>query len=278
MIAIISLDRVRPRERRVAAGFFDGIHIGHRSTIKGCDTVLTFDPHPRAVVGTAVAPKHLSTLAHRAEILESLGVRELVVIDFNKSRSRQTPDAFTQEVFVDALRATHVHVGASFRFGFKAAGTPESLAADGRFAVRVARTVSVDGEVVSSTRIRELIERGDVSRAASLLGSFPEVVATIAPGERCQATTRTAVRLSTSSCLPVPGRYGCVVNGVAGVLTIPEAERLVGGATIDHPVSLPAGALIRIQLTSGSGVSQRPAPPVVLPAEFCHGPGRQSCS
>lgn len=270
MIAIISLGHVRPRERRVAAGVFDGIHLGHRSTIQGCDTVLTFDPHPRAVVGTEVAPKQLSTLAHRAEILESLGVRELVVVHFDKARSRQTAAAFVQEVFVDALRATHVHVGANFRFGHKAAGTPESLIADGRFAVRVAGTVRVGGETVSSTRIRGLIERGDISGAASMLGSFPEVSATTGFDEGPGFNPGATVRLSTSSCLPAPGRYGCVVNGVAGVLTIPEDSHQSDGAliaTIGHPISVADGALVRIRLTSGPGVSDLAAPSAALAAE-----------
>src|SRR3954453_4854132 len=83
--------------RRVAIGTFDGVHLGHREVIRGNDTVLTFEPHPLAVVAPQAAPPLLTTLERKAELLEGIGVEELVVIPFDKEFAARTAQEFIDE-------------------------------------------------------------------------------------------------------------------------------------------------------------------------------------
>ena len=168
---VTQLPDVEPRARRVAVGTFDGVHLGHREVIRGSDTVLTFDPHPLAVVAPQAAPPLLTTTDRKAELLEGIGVEELVVIPFDKAFAAHTAQEFIDEVLVGALQATRVSVGENFRFGHKAQGDTEMLAADERFETHVAPLVEIDGEVVSSSHIRGLVLGGAVMYADRLLGA-----------------------------------------------------------------------------------------------------------
>ena len=103
--------------------------------------------------------------------MESLGIEELVVIRFDESFARQSPQGFCDEILTDRLGATHVSVGENFRFGHDAAGNTAMLAADPRFETRVVRLVEVEGEIVSSSHIRALVAAGEVDHAARFLGA-----------------------------------------------------------------------------------------------------------
>src|SRR5919206_2467124 len=138
------------RERDVAVGEFDGVHVGHRGVIRGADTVLTFEPHPRQVVAPEAAPKLLTSLQRKTELIASLGVEELVVIPFDRAFSQRTAEEFVEGVLVETLQATEVSVGENFRFGNRAKGDVALLKADSRFTTRVAPLVEVEGEIVSS--------------------------------------------------------------------------------------------------------------------------------
>ncbi len=159
------------RPRRVAVGEFDGVHLGHREVISGNDTVLTFEPHPLAVVRPEAAPKLLTSFDMRTELIASLGVQELVVIRFDQGFAHQGPQEFIDHILVERLEATHVSVGENFRFGFRATGDTQRLAADERFQTRVVPLVEVDGEIVSSSRIRALVRAGEIEAAARCIGS-----------------------------------------------------------------------------------------------------------
>jgi riboflavin kinase / FMN adenylyltransferase len=178
------LPDTEPRPRRVAVGEFDGVHLGHREVIAGNDTVLTFEPHPLAVVRPEAAPKLLMSFDAKVTRIEQLGVRELVVIPFDETFAAQNPEAFIDEVLVGRLQATHVSVGENFRFGHRATGDPELLAADPRFLTRVVTLVEVDGEIVSSSHIRALVSAGDVDHAAHFLGSPFRMVGDVVAGDR----------------------------------------------------------------------------------------------
>lgn len=160
-----------PRPRRVAVGEFDGVHLGHRAVIDGNDTVLTFEPHPLAVVRPEVAPKLLTSLELKAALLEPLGVQELVVIPFDDAFAHQSARAFVDDVLVERLRATHVSVGDNFRFGHRAGGDTQLLRADARFQTRVVPLVEVEGEIVSSSHVRGLVLAGEVEHARAFLGA-----------------------------------------------------------------------------------------------------------
>jgi len=164
------LPDAEPRERRVAVGEFDGVHLGHRAVIGDADTVLTFEPHPRAVVAPDAAPKLITPLPVKADVIEGLGVREVVVIPFDREFAAQSPQDFIDDVLIGALGAIEVRVGENFRFGHKASGDVALLREQDAFTTRVAEMVEVDGEIVSSTHIRGLIVAGEIEKANSFLG------------------------------------------------------------------------------------------------------------
>ncbi|HUE29028.1 MAG TPA: bifunctional riboflavin kinase/FAD synthetase, partial [Solirubrobacteraceae bacterium] len=170
--------------RRVAVGEFDGVHLGHREVIAGNDTVLTFEPHPLQVVRPEACPKLLTSFPVKTELIAGLGVAELVVIPFDASFAAQSPQEFIEHVLVDRLQATHVSVGENFRFGHRAAGDPQTLAADPRFETRVVPLVEIDGEIVSSSHIRALVQAGDVEAAERMLGGPFQLRGEVVPGDR----------------------------------------------------------------------------------------------
>ncbi len=172
------------RPRHVAVGEFDGVHLGHREVIRGADTVLTFDPHPRAVVAPAAAPKLITPLAVKADLVGRLGVEELVVIPFDGSFAAQAPQAFIDRILVEQLGARQVSVGENFRFGHKAAGDVALLRAQDAFETRVARLLEVEGEIASSTHIRGLLLAGEVDVAARFLGDPFELRGIVAHGDK----------------------------------------------------------------------------------------------
>ena len=167
---VTMLHDVQPGSRRVAIGEFDGVHLGHRAVIGDADTVLTFEPHPRSVVAPEAAPKLITPLPVKADLIAGLGVRELVVIPFDREFSSKTPEQFIEEVLVQRLGATEVRVGENFRFGHKARGDVAMLRAEKAFTTSVAEMVEADGEIVSSTHIRGLIVAGEVETANRFLG------------------------------------------------------------------------------------------------------------
>jgi riboflavin kinase/FMN adenylyltransferase len=178
------LPDARPRPRRIAIGEFDGVHLGHRQVIAGKDTVLTFEPHPLQVIRPEAAPKLLTSLEAKCELIEALGVHELVVIAFDEGFAQQGPEEFIDHVLIERLGATHVSVGENFRFGRGAVGDAALLRADQRFSTEVTPLVEVDGEIVSSSRIRALVLAGEVEQAARLLGAPYSMRGEVVTGDR----------------------------------------------------------------------------------------------
>jgi riboflavin kinase / FMN adenylyltransferase len=170
-VKVTHLSDVEPRPRRLAVGTFDGVHLGHREVIRGADTVVTFEPHPAAIVSPSGAPRLLTPLERKIELIASLGVEEIVVIGFDREFAARSAQSFVDDVLVGALGAEHVSVGENFRFGHKAAGDDALLRADTRFQTRVVPLLEVDGEVVSSSHIRGLVMGGAVEYADRLLGA-----------------------------------------------------------------------------------------------------------
>jgi riboflavin kinase/FMN adenylyltransferase len=181
---ITFLPDVERRSRRVAVGEFDGVHLGHRAVIQDSDTVLTFEPHPLTVVRPDAAPKLLTTLERKAELVAELGVEELVVIPFDRAFAQRSAEDFVEHVLVETLRATHVSVGENFRFGHRAGGDTQLLAADPRFETRVVPLVEAAGEVVSSSHIRGLVLAGEVDVAARFLGTPFAMRGEVVAGDR----------------------------------------------------------------------------------------------
>jgi riboflavin kinase / FMN adenylyltransferase len=169
---VTSLHDVEPAAdpRTVAIGTFDGVHLGHREVIRGSDTVLTFDPHPLAVIHPEATPKLLNPFSVKRDLIAGLGVAELVVIPFDRDFAGRTAEEFVQQVLVERLGAAQVSVGENFRFGRGAKGDPAFLRSRPEFETRVVPLVEVAGETVSSSHIRGLVAAGDVKQAAEFLG------------------------------------------------------------------------------------------------------------
>jgi riboflavin kinase / FMN adenylyltransferase len=215
-VRIVRLPDVSDARRRVAVGTFDGVHLGHRQVIAGCDSVLTFDPHPASVVAPAHAPRLLTDLPRKARLIEQLGVSELIVIPFDGEFASRSAGAFVEEVLVGALGAIHVSVGENFRFGNRAQGDPALLQADGRFTTTVHPLLEIDGEIVSSSHIRGLVAAGEVEHAARLLGApfalSGEVVTGDRRGRELGFPTANVVPDERLAC-PGHGVYACLAGG-----------------------------------------------------------------
>jgi riboflavin kinase/FMN adenylyltransferase len=212
-----------PAPRTIAVGTFDGVHLGHREVIAGADTVLTFEPHPVAVVAPERLPKLLTPLARKAEIIESLGVAELIVIRFDVAFAARRAEQFIDEVLVGRLTARSVSVGENFSFGAGARGDASMLAADGRFAARIVPLLEVDGEIVTSSRIRSLIAAGEVAQAAILLGDAYELSGEVVGGDRrgreLGFPTANIVPPDGLAC-PGHGVYACLADGLPAAVSI----------------------------------------------------------
>src|ERR687893_2639991 len=99
-IEVTKLPDARPRDRQVAIGTFDGVHKGHQAVIEGADTVLTFDPHPVSIIHPEAAPKLIMPFEVKRDVIDGLGVDELVVIPFDREFSKRTAEEFISEVLV----------------------------------------------------------------------------------------------------------------------------------------------------------------------------------
>jgi riboflavin kinase/FMN adenylyltransferase len=209
--------------RSVAVGTFDGVHLGHREVIAGSDSVLTFDPHPVSVVAPQHTPKLLTTLQRKAELIASLGVAETIVIPFDADFAARSAQDFIEDVLVGALGATRVAIGENFRFGNRAKGDPELLRADGRFQTVVHPLLEVDGEIVSSSHIRGLVQAGDMGEANRLLGSTFEIVGTVVHGDkRGRELGFPTANLVPDEALACPGHgiYACLADGRPAAVSI----------------------------------------------------------
>jgi len=169
------------RERAVAIGTFDGVHLGHRRVIQAAldtgltPTVVTFDPHPRLVLGYGV--ELLCTLERRLELFAELGVEATLVLEFTHELQQEEPEEFAEQV-LRPIGARAVFAGEPFRFGHRRHGDLEFLRRLG-FDARAVPFV----EGVSSTEIRRLLHEGDVEGAARLLGRPPEVEGEVVVGD-----------------------------------------------------------------------------------------------
>jgi riboflavin kinase/FMN adenylyltransferase len=204
-------------------GTFDGVHLGHREVIADSNSVLTFDPHPVTVVAPQHTPKLLTPLQRKAELIEALGVRELIVIGFDADFALKTADEFVQDVLVDALGATRVSIGENFRFGHKAQGDSRLLAADGRFDTVVHPLLEVDGEIVSSSHIRGLVLAGEVAQATDFLGAPFQLQGEVVHGdERGRELGFPTANLVPEELLVCPGHgvYACLADGRPAAVSI----------------------------------------------------------
>ncbi len=175
-------------ERRIThpvltIGNFDGVHLGHRAILDtvieraralGGESVLyTFDPHPRKVLSPEKGPRLLATMDQKIEILESVGLDVLIVEHFDLEFARTPPEVFVRDFIHRRIGPKEVYVGYDFHFGRDREGSMRLLTETGPqlgFSVTIISEVTVGDRDVNSTRIRDLLGRGDVEEASELLG------------------------------------------------------------------------------------------------------------
>ena len=208
-------------------GNFDGHHLGHRALLKqvvetarhahGTAVVLTFDPHPVKVLAPHVDFRFLTSGEEKRARFEQAGIDEVVSLEFTQAFASLSPEMFAEQVLSKGLGLKEIFVGQHFAFGHKRAGKIGDLIALGKrfgFVVHPTPPVLIDGEVVSSTRIRRLIVAGHVDQAAVLLGRHYALSGVVSPGEgrgRTLGCPTANLRLAPDRVVPADGIYASVV-------------------------------------------------------------------
>ena len=179
----------------VLIGVFDGVHKGHQLLLNRAKEIaggrnivaLTFDPHPMQVLAPDRAPTLLTTLADRVELLKIHNADQVAVLKFNEKFAAMSPADFVKDVLVGQLSASTIIVGKNFTYGHKAAGNVESLIKDSlsfNFTVDVQDLQSGEGEIISSSRIRNLVSSGQVEEARTLLSRPHRLDGVVVHGEK----------------------------------------------------------------------------------------------
>ena len=227
MNIIHAANELKPAGRKVclAIGFFDGVHLGHQQIIRQTITdarqhdalalVLTFDRHPNTVVAPDHVPPLIYSLPQKLRAIKSLGADTLLLIHFDKTFSGQTGEDFIRSLARDVGQIQSLCVGADFVFGHKRSGNVallKKLGGELGFHVHGLAAVSLDNEIVSSTRIRELIRAGDLDTVCQMLGRPYAISSRVVHGEHLgqQLGFPTANLDPTGLALPPNGVYAAL--------------------------------------------------------------------
>ncbi len=205
----------------VTIGVLDGVHLGHRSLLRRLDdslrrVVLTFDPHPLEVLRPGIHPRLLTTLPERTALLEGLGIDEVIALDLADIKEL-SPEDFVKRYLVDRLDIGQLVVGNDFRFGRDRSGDVallEQLASNGGWEVDPIDLVIDKGAPISSSRIRGLVEEGNIVQANQLLGSEFTVTGEVVHGDKRgrEIGYPTAnMRPPSRKVIPGTGVYACRV-------------------------------------------------------------------
>ena len=180
----------------LAIGVFDGVHRGHQAVIStsadhaaasnGTPVVVTFDPHPEKVLRPQAAPHLLSATQHKIALIRALGVEHLLIITFDKQFAATEPEDFVQKLVIHSKPLREICVGHEWSFGKNRRGNLDllkKLGAKFNFDVVGIPPVKINGAVVSSTAIRQAIEKGDLAKAAEMLGREYTILGTVTRGD-----------------------------------------------------------------------------------------------
>lgn len=225
------------RERAIAIGAFDGVHLGHQAVLRLVQdlaqarglsaTVLTFDRHPAEVVRPESAPCILTHLDQKLELIEATGaVDEILVLPFDATRSKEPAEQFVEELLASALHARLVVVGSDFHFGYRRHGDVPLLqrmgAELGFEALGLGLVAPPNGATApySSTLVRTALHNGDIAAANTILGRPHEVRGLVAHGDargRELGFPTANVSVPERTCLPADGVYAGTFAGADGV-------------------------------------------------------------
>lgn len=224
------------RGAAVTIGAFDGVHLGHQAVVgqlreaarqRGLASVLiTFEPLPAEYFAGSDAPARITRLRDRLPLLANLGLDAVAVLRFDATLAALAPESFVDRVLLRGLGTRAIIVGDDFRFGYKAAGDYallERLGQDTGFTVTRQATFELDGQRVSSSRVRQALAQGDFALARRLLGRPFTISGTVAHGDRLGRT----IGFPTANIRL--GHYAAPVNGVFAVRVGGVAEQPVAG-------------------------------------------------
>ena len=186
-----------PRGAVLTIGNFDGVHLGHQAILKyvveragGLGTVgaaMTLDPHPIKLLRPRIAPRLLSTLDQRLELIGRTGIEVALVVPFTHRLARMPAEDFVKDVLVERLGIREVYIGANFRFGADRGGDVallERMGAELGFKAAASPIVEIEGGVVSSTRVRQAVSDGEMNEAARMLGRDHFIDGCVLEGKR----------------------------------------------------------------------------------------------
>lgn len=258
----------------VALGTFDGVHIGHESIISravdlsrlhgGKSAVFTFSNHPLSVLAPAKEPMQLGDSISKPYLIEKLGVDYLVNIPFTEKLAALSPDGF-MDFLREYLHPMFVVVGPNFSFGAKGKGSPRMLVREGGqygFQAEVAEEVQRKGRIVSSTRIRALVDDGDLVTSNEYFGHPFTMSGRVVHGDHRGRT----IGFPTAN-LPITKKRAMLPNGAYAVNVILEGKEYMGIANIgDNPTFEGCYRRVEVHILDFSD-DIYDAPLIV---EFCH--------
>ena len=224
MNVIRSANELNSGKRKVcvAIGVFDGVHLGHQQVIRqtitdaeqheGISVAVTFDRHPSSVVAPDRTPGLIYPLQKKLAVIESLGVDTTLLVHFDKTFSEITAEHFIRDLSCNFGQIQSICVGSNFTFGHKRQGNVELLRKVGselNFTVHGLAAVSLDGERVSSTRIRDAVRAGNLDAASQMLGRAYSLVGKVVEGDKLgrKLGFPTANMDTTGLILPPTGVY-----------------------------------------------------------------------
>ena len=251
---------VLEQDSAVVIGNFDGVHLGHHHLIEKTkefaqnqslvSVAYTFDPHPAKIFRPDLAPLMIEPLSVKLERLHKAGIDIAFVQPFDSEFAKTSPESFIEQTLVQGLRAKHVIVGNGFVFGHNQSGSVETLEQEGQsqgFEVHPQSLVQIQGIDISSTRIREFVQRGNLTGATLLLGRYFQLRGYVIYGAQRgkKIGIPTANLKPANELLPKIGVYACIARGKFGTAsavvnigvnpTFDESELKIEAHLLDTP-------------------------------------------
>lgn len=246
---------VKPDKPIVTAlGNFDGVHLGHQKLIKtakeiaekikGETLVFTFFPHPQMLFNANI--KMLNSFKTKLQLIESLGVENVLIIPFTREFSLISPQVFVEEILIKKIQTSHVVAGFNYSFGYKGMGNADmliNLAAPRNVKVTIMEPFYVDNELVSSTKIREYLKEGNIKEAEKLLGYQPAISGKVIEGNKIgRKIGFPTANLEWDSDLLIPG------NGVYVVKVLVDNKKYLGVLNIGNKPTVNSQPLLSMEV------------------------------
>lgn len=242
-------------ESIAAIGFFDGIHRGHQAVIQTAidkakaqnkkSTVITFYPHPSVVLNDAIdTVKYITPEKEKVTLLEAMGVDQVYIVDFTKEFSQLSPKAFVDH-YIKSLHIIHLVAGFDFSFGYKGAGNMDNISshASGQLTTTKVDKITNNKEKISSTKIRQLLQEGNIKEVQTMLGRSFTTTGSVVHGDKRGKTIgfpTANIEINPEKTMPKQGIYavkvkvrGEIYDGMASLGVVPTFKDENAAATLE---------------------------------------------